>query len=232
MSSNFPARSERRNYPIGRGSAQLRRKVRRKRLKYFAIALFAILLTGTVAGIVLDGIGFNGIVLTFLAIVAAIYIFSKYPKVKVPMRSDLTRTQDARQLVARTELWLEHQRSALPRPAATLIDKIGAQLDALGRQLEGIERNHPAATETRRLVGEHLPETVETYRKIPTQMRSERRANGSPDEQIVESLGKISSEIDRVTRQLASGAIDDLAVRTRFLEYRYGEAMQPAEKKD
>jgi hypothetical protein len=35
-------------------------------------------------------------------------------------------------------------------------------------------------------------------------------------------LGKISKEIDSVTRQLASGPLDDLAIRTRYLDYRYG----------
>ena len=52
----------------------------------------------------------------------------------------------------------------------------------------------------------------------------EQRAGGSPDEQIVESLGKISTEIDQVTRQLAAGALDDLAIRTRYLDYKYGDA--------
>ena len=58
-------------------------------------------------------------------------------------------------------------------------------------------------------------------------MRKEQRAGGSPDEQLVESLGKISKEIDHVTRQLADGALDDLAIRTRYLDYRYGAAGEP-----
>ena len=31
-----------------------------------------------------------------------------------------------------------------------------------------------------------------------------------------------TSEIDRVTRQLAEGAMDDLAIKDRYLEYRFG----------
>ncbi|AKH43866.1 hypothetical protein FHS61_002727 [Altererythrobacter atlanticus] len=217
---------------IGKGSARIRRSNLMKRAKFIAAALFAIVVAAGAAGIVLDGIGFTGVMITFLAIMAAIFIFSRFPKVKTPKREDLARTQDAKQLVARTELWLEHQRPALPPPAVNLVDKIGVQLDELGLQLEGIDREHPAAVETRKLVGEYLPQTVDTYRKIPRNLREEKGAGGSPDEQFVESLGKISGEIDRVTRQLASGAIDDLAVRTRYLEYKYGEAMQPAEKDD
>ncbi|BBC71882.1 conserved hypothetical protein [Altererythrobacter sp. B11] len=218
--------------PIGKGSAELRRGNLMTRIKLIAAALFTIVIAASAAGIALDGIGFTGVMVTFLAIVAAVFLFGNFPKVKVPRRADLTRTQDARQLVARTELWLEHQRPALPPPAVTLVDQIGVQLDALGLQLDGIDPAHPAAVETRKLVGEHLPEMVESYRRIPANMRREGGAGGSPDQQFVDSLGKISGEIDRVTRQLASGAIDDLAVRSRYLEYKYGEAMEPAGKED
>jgi hypothetical protein len=63
---------------------------------------------------------------------------------------------------------------------------------------------------------------VDTYRKIPAPLRREERAGGTPETQLVDGLGRISEEIDRVTRQLADGALDDLAIRTRYLEYRYG----------
>jgi hypothetical protein len=146
---------------------------------------------------------------------------------KVPRRSDLNRG-DVRQLVGRTELWLEHQRPALPPPAVTLVDKIGVQLDALGLQLEHVDQNHPATAEVRKLVGEHLPEMVDSYNKIPAHLRNQERSGSSPDEQLTESLGKISEEIDSVTRQLAEGSLDDLAIRTRFLDYRYGARDAPA----
>ena len=68
---------------------------------------------------------------------------------------------------------------------------------------------------------------IDAYRKIPAQLRREERAGATPDEQLTESLGKISGEIDRVTRQLADGAIDDLAIRTRYLDYRYGAEGEP-----
>lgn len=217
----------RRLQPIGRGSAEVRRKNLMTRIKLIGGSLLAIVLASMVAGIVIDGIGFTGIMIAFLAVVAATFLFSNYPKVKIPQRSELNRG-DVRQMVARTELWLESQRPALPPPAVTLVDKIGVQLDALGLQLETIDPAHPGAQETRKLVGEHLPEMVDAYRRIPAHLRTEKRAGATPDEQLVESLGKISGEIDQVTRQLADGALDDLAVRTRFLGYRYGEADEPA----
>jgi hypothetical protein len=201
------------------------------RIKLIAGAMGAIIVAAMVAGIVIDGIGFTGIMVAFLAIVATTFLFSNFPKVKVPKRADLN-TGDVRHMVARTELWLEHQRPALPPPAVTLVDKIGTQLDALGLQLETVDPAHPAAQETRKLVGEHLPEMVDAYRRIPAQLRKEKRAGAAPDEQLVESLGKVSTEIDSITRQLADGALDDLAIRTRYLDYRYGEFEEPAPEKN
>ena len=212
--------------PIGRGSAELRQKNLRTRFKLIGGSLLAIMAAATLAGIIIDGIGFTGIVIAFCAVVAATLLFSNFPKVKIPRRSDLN-TGDVRHMVARTELWLEHQRPALPAPAVTLVDQIGVQLDALGVQLESIEPLHPAAVETRKLVGETLPGMVDAYRKIPAHLRREQRAGGTPDDQLVESLGKISKEIDSVTRQLADGALDDLAIRTRYLDYRYGAEGTP-----
>ena len=206
---------------IGRGSADLRRKNLMTRIKLIGASLVAIVLIAMIAGVVIDGIGFYGIMAAFFAVVAATMLFSNFPKVKVPKRADLN-TGDVRQMVARTELWLEHQRPALPPPAVTLVDRIGVQLDALGVQLEGVDPAHPSAREVRKLVGEHLPGMVDSYRKIPAHLRKEERAGRTPDDQLVDSLGKISAEIDSVTRQLADGALDDLAIKTRYLDYRYG----------
>jgi len=221
------AGGRRRQAPIGRGSAELRQRNLMTRIKLIGGSLLAIVAAAMAVGIVIDGIGFTGIMIAFLAVVACTFLFSNFPKVKVPRRADLN-TGDVRHMVARTELWLESQRPALPPPAVTLVDKIGTQLDALGLQLETVDPGHPAAQETRKLVGETLPGMVDAYRRIPAHMRREKRAGSSPDDQIVESLGKISTEIDHVTRQLAVGALDDLAVRTRYLDYKYGDADEPA----
>ncbi|MEO7550529.1 MAG: hypothetical protein ABIT09_05240 [Croceibacterium sp.] len=217
----------RRLAPIGRGSAELRRNNLKTRIKLIGISLLAIVLASIALGLVVQGIGVTGIMIAFLAVVACTFLFSNYPKVRMPKRDDLNRG-DVRQMVARTELWLENQRPALPPPAVTLVDKIGVQLDALGLQLEHVDPVHPAAVETRKLIGETLPGMVDAYRRIPAQLRTEQRAGATPDQQLTESLAKISQEIDQVTRQLADGALDDLAIQTRYLDYRYGAAGEPA----
>ncbi|WP_338447339.1 hypothetical protein V5F89_06040 [Pelagerythrobacter marensis] len=207
---------------IGRGSADLKTRHLVGKIKRIVLAVGAIVVAAMVAGLIVGGIGFAGVMLTALAIVIAVGVFAAFPKIKVPRRAELNKGS-ARELVGRTELWLEHQRPALPPPAAKIVDDLGVQLDALGLQLETVDQDHPAVREVRQLVGEHLPEMIDSYRKVPAHLRGEERAGATPDAQLAEGLGRISREIDSVTRQLADGALDDLAVRHRYLDYRYGE---------
>ena len=125
-----------------------------------------------VAGLILDGIGWTGVILTMLAAIVAMGVFSTYPKMKVPTLESLAKG-DTRSLVGRTEIWLERQRPALPAPAVQLVDQIGLQLDALGQQLDGLDEATPAAREVRQLVGEQLPGLVSNYTKIPRHLRGE-----------------------------------------------------------
>lgn len=208
--------------PIGQESRKIRRRHRGRKLRNIALVLFALWVASGVIGTIVNGIGFMGVMALIVASVVAVGVLGKYPRMKVPQRGDLTKAADARQLVGRTELWLEAQRPALPAPAANMVGKIGVQLDELGLQLDGIDPNHPAAREVRALVGDTLPEMVDSYRRIPQHLRTEARAGATPDDQLTSGLGKISDEIDRVTRQLAEGSLDDLAVKTRYLDYKYG----------
>lgn len=208
---------------IGKGSAELKMKSLLTKVRNIAIAIVTIWLGAGIAGAVLDGIGFWGVMAVVLASAVAVGVFSSFPKVKIPARAELSQGS-ASQMVARTELWLEAQRPALPAPAQAIVDQLGVQLDALGLQLKGLGDNEPAMAEVRELVGEYIPETIENYRKIPVHLRKEEHAGKTADERLTESLSKLSGEVDRVTRRLAEGALDDLAIKSRYLEYRYGGA--------
>ncbi len=208
---------------IGKGSADAKRKLWITRLRNLLIAVATIWIGAGIAGAMFSGIGFWGVMAVVVATAIAIGVFSSFPKPKTPKRAELGQG-NPQQMVARTELWLEAQRPALPPPAVRIVDQMGVQLDALGLQLQTIDPNHPAAAEVRELVGEYIPETIENYRRIPANLRSEAHIGKSADERLTDSLGKLSGEIDRVTRRLAEGALDDLAVKTRYLEYRYGGA--------
>ncbi|GAA4050002.1 hypothetical protein [Parerythrobacter jejuensis] len=214
----------RREGSIGKGSKKLKWKHLKKKGIRMAMAVGAIWLAASVLGVILDGIGFEGVMAAGLATALGVYVFGKYPKMKVPQRPDLLKG-DERQMVARTELWLEHQRDSLPRAAQPILQELGGRLDALGQQLAKVPAEHETARDIRKLVGETLPEMVDSYKKIPDHIRTEKRGNSSPAEQITQGLQKISNEIDSITRQLAQGSIDDLAITHRYLDYKYGEAI-------
>ncbi len=215
----------RRATSIGQGSAKAKRDHLMKKVRNLVIAVAAIWVGAGVAGAIFSGIGFWGVMAVVVATAIATAIFSSYPKIKTPKRADINKG-NVQQMVGRTELWLEAQRPALPPPAAKIVDDMGVQLDALGLQLEGLDQNHPKAREVRSLVGEQLPEMIDSYRRIPAHLRTEQRAGATPDEQLTDSLGKISGEIDSITRQLAEGSLDDLAIKHRYLDYKFGEAAQ------
>ena len=209
------------------GAQRIRRGHFGRKLRNVAFAVVGIWLGLTILGSIISGIGFTGLAMGAAATVAAVWLFGSYPKLKVPSRADIDpASPDVRALVGRTELWLESQRRALPAPAVKLVDLIGLQLDALGEQLVGLDQASPQAVEVRKLVGQHLPEMIDGYQKIPEQLRHEERAGTTPAKQFVDGLQTISGEIDSVTRQLAAGALDNLAIKTRYLEYKYGDAAQ------
>lgn len=216
---------------IGRGSAELKTRHYKAKLARVVVAVVGIVVAAMVAGTIIGGIGIEGLFYAALVAVAVAVVLGRYPRMKVPALGQLN-TGDARTMVARTELWLENQRPALPAPAVQLVDQIGVQLDSLGLQLETVGEQ-PATVEVRKLVGEYLPEMITNYRSIPAHLRNEMRADGrTPSEQLSDGLGKISGEIDHISRQLAAGNLAGLETRGRFLDYKYGDALDGEGKPD
>jgi hypothetical protein len=207
---------------IGKGSAQAKMQHLIRRGAYLGAALVAIFVATGIIGSIIGGIGQMGLMAMGLVVLAAIAVFVLAPTPKPPRREEL-KLGNPQQMVARTELWLEAQAPALPPPAVKVVEQIGVQLDALGLQLDTVEAGHPVLGEVRELVGEYIPETIDNYRKVPEHLRSEKHTGKTADERLTHSLAKLSGEIDRVTRKLAEGALDDLAIKDRYLEYRYGE---------
>lgn len=208
------------NRSIGIKSRALKRQHWWGKAGRIVIAAGVVIVGAGIAGAIIDGIGVLGVMATGLAIAATTAFFSQYPKMPIPKAEDLSK-EKLDVLAGKTEIWLEHQRPALPSPAITLVDGIGVQLDQLAPQLQQLDEREPAAMEVRKLVGEHLPELINGYKKIPPHLRREERNGSTPDQQLINGLGVIRNEIDTVTRQLANGELDKLAVRGRFLELKY-----------
>lgn len=207
--------------PIGQRSAALRRGQTKRKAALAVALVLALFVAVKIAGLILHGIGVLAIAAVVVLAIVALLALTRSTPLRVPSLEQL-RAAPAKTLVADTQLWLEAQRPALPAPALSLVGQIGGQLDQLATQLDRLDDTVPAVAQVRQLVGQHLPDLVGAYTAIPPSLRSARQGEASPDEHLVASLGKISGEIDSVTRQLAEGSIDRLAIQTRFLDYKYG----------
>ncbi len=211
--------------PIGMKSRALRRAYLWGKISRAAVAVGAILLAAGIVGAIIDGIGFWGVMITGIAGAAAAYALMRYPEMPMPTTESLRQT-DLATLAGKTEIWLEAQRQALPAPAISLMQDIGLRLDQLAPQLQTLDDNDPAAREVRKLVGEHLPELVNGYKRIPESLKRKEHGGKSPEQQLVDGLKLIDREIETMTGQIARGELDKLATRGRYLELKYDTGVE------
>lgn len=195
-----------------------------RKIKYALGAVLAIMVASAVAGFFIP-LGTTGVMVALGAMIAAVLLVMALPGERAIAPERLAEA-DLAALPLKTEIWLESQRKALPAPAITLVDSIGVRLETLAPQLERLNPAEPAAQDIRRLLADHLPELVTGYQSIPAPLRREERNGRVPEKQLIDGLGVIDAEIDRVTQQLASGDLDKLATQNRFLELKYQEARE------
>jgi hypothetical protein len=212
--------------PIGMKSRALRRAHYWGKVSRATLAVGAVLIGAGLVGAIIDGIGFWGVMVTGIAGAAAAYMLMRYPDMPLPTTESL-RTTDLATLAGKTEIWLEAQRSALPAPAISIMQDIGTRLDQLAPQLGTLDDDDPAAREVRKLVGEHLPELINGYKRIPAALKSKEHGSKTPDQQLVDGLKLIDREIETMTGQISRGELDKLATRGRYLEIRYDAAEHP-----
>ncbi len=218
----IPNQRARRTGSIGERSKALKRRKAVQKLAVGAGGAAAVVIAAIVAGMILNGIGFVGVMIAFGLILLAFVFAALLPGLPEPTPETI-RQADLKTLAGKTEIWLERQRPALPAPAVTLIDGIGIRLDQLSPQLAMLGENDPAASEVRKLVGEYLPEMINGYRAIPEPLRRKDNGGSTPEEQLIGGLKTIDREIETMTGQIARGELDKLATRGRFLELKYDE---------
>jgi hypothetical protein len=193
---------------------------RAARATKYAMAAAGTILLGTIIWGLVSPIGATGIMIAFLAMIAAIcagVYFSQEPVVS----AEKLREVDLKRLPQSTDRWLQSQRRALPTPAITLVNDIGRKLDTLGVQLQTLDEREPIAGELRRLIGDELPELVSGYHRVPPHLRRDGLNGMSPDKQLVDGLAVVSTELNRLSEQLAAGDLNTLATQGRYLELKY-----------
>ena len=223
MNSSRRALNNVRAAPIGMKSRALRKAHFWGKVRNAALAVGTVLIGAGVVGAIIDGIGFWGVMITGIAGAAAAYVLMRYPDMPMPTTETLKQS-DLETLAGKTEIWLEAQQHLLPAPAVQIVQNIGIRLDQLAPQLSTLDERDPAAREVRKLVGEHLPELVNGYKRIPASLKQQDNKGKTPEEQLVSGLKLIDREIETMTGQIARGELDKLAVRDRYLELKYDGA--------
>jgi hypothetical protein len=171
-------------------------------------------------GLFIGPVGIGGILVAAMVFILGCLMLAIFPRAERAAAETLPQTELAR-LPLKTESWLATQRKSLPPPAQRLVDGIGVKLEMLSGQLGALDEREPAAAEVRRLIGTDLPELVNGYTRVPPHLRREAANGSSPDAQLVEGLNLVDSELARMSTQIASGDLNQLATQARYLEIKY-----------
>ncbi len=228
------ARSRGRRYGGGSDRERLRqlrrmrrRETWRRRLRFMGLGFATVLIGAIIFGAVVHPLGFFGTMLVFL-LLAAVLVSAFSVRAPRPQEPAKFASGDLAQLPRQTELWLESQRPALPAPAQSLIDQIGVRLDTLTPQLAGLNAQAPVAADLRALMGEQLPELVAGFRRIPKPLQGQAQHEGglSPEEQLIDGLNLIETQLADASLSIARGDLDRLATHQRYLELKYRDGTE------
>lgn len=165
-------------------------------------------------------IGIGGLFLVAMAIIFILIFFSVWPGEKKvqPFKDEMSN----RQVVNRLDTILHGKRAALPAPATRRVDAITSQLPLLESRLGELDALDPLAQDARRLMGQHLPELIERYERVPPAYRHQRDGEGlTVDERLVAGLDAARTALDDIGSRLTRGDLDAFETQGRFIESRY-----------
>jgi hypothetical protein len=203
-----------------------------------AMAVGVVLLAAMAVGLVIDGIGLLGLLLTVLAVIGGVLgFFATYPRLKVPDLATINRG-DVRTMVGRTQLWLEAQAPPSPPRRCARWTRSARSSTGWACNWKGSTPASPPWPKCAAWWANTCPAWSKPGGASPrTCARNCSAVAATPRSATGRWHGQISGEIDQITRQLAAGDIDALAIRGRYLDYRYGDALEgapemaPVEKK-
>ncbi|HEX8640614.1 MAG TPA: hypothetical protein VF704_05605 [Allosphingosinicella sp.] len=191
-----------------------------RKLANVGMALGVLLAATLVFGLVVGPIGLSGLFVVAALMFLAVIAFSVWPVERpvVEYKEDMPN----KAVVQRLDTLLVRKRAALPAPAATRIDRIGAQLPLLESRLAETDILDPLAQDARRLMGKHLPELIERYERVPPAYRQERDGEGlTVDQRLVTGLDAAEKALDDLARKLAHEDLTAFESKGRFIESRY-----------
>ena len=198
---------------------QRRKRELARRIKRILLAVGAIVIATIIAGS-LTPIGIMGAFAAFMLALFATVFLAIYPKSRRQV-SEVTALSNA-EVVHRLDALLIRERPALPSRALPQVDAISAQLPLLEHRLETLNGLDPLAQDARRLMGQHLPELIQRYERVPASFRQERDAEGlSVEDRLLRGLGAARQAVDDMSKKLAESDVSAFETQGRFIESRY-----------
>lgn len=192
---------------------------------YAGIGIGGLMLMSIIWGLIVP-LGFAGVMLLALALVGVVLLAGVMSREAAVEPARLAQVP-LPQLADKADRWLAQQRAALPAPAKTLSDMIGERLAALAPQLDTIDAQAPEAAELRRLVSEDLPDLIDSYRRVPANMRKVDRNGRVAEQELVAGMKLVDQQIDEIAHTLAATEMDRLSSQKRYLELRYQTGAEP-----
>jgi len=124
-------------------------------------------------------------------------------------------------LAARVEEAMLESCDALPGRALPSADRIMAGLRDIQPHLHDLgPKDEALSGEIRRLIGQHLPQLVDSYLALPDQSRA---SNAESSRRFVESMNIVADEMDHLRERCCSEVQTDFDTQSRFIETRYRE---------
>lgn len=121
-------------------------------------------------------------------------------------------------LAGQTEEWLFARCRALPSQAGPSLDRIIHRLRDLQPSLATVEGDTPLGGETRRLIGQHLPDLVTTYLSLPP---GERHFHAESSGRLADSLEIVADQMDDLCERVRTERLMGFEAERRFIETRY-----------
>ena len=162
-------------------------------------------------------LGIIMLIIAGFAMFVAAGLFSRDPAIRL----DTIAQGPLPAIADKTDRWLSQQRLALPAPAQSLSDQIGARIAHLRPQLATINEQSLEAMELRRLIGEELPDLVTKYTAVPKNLRREDRNGRVPEDELIAGMRLLDTQIDGISRTIGAAEMDKLSSQKRYLELRY-----------
>ncbi len=209
--------------PEARAAAKRERQRRSReamrRFKRVMVALAAILAATVAIGIIYP-IGILGFVAAIITAIFAVFFLAFYPQSR-PQAAEI-KTLSNTEVVHRLDTLLIRDRSALPLRALPEVDAISAQLPLLEKRLETLDPLDPLAQDARRLMGQHLPDLLGRFEKVPVAYRQQQDGGGmSVEDRLLSGLGAARVAIDDIGRKFAETDLNAFETQGRFIESRY-----------